>query len=81
LAYEELIEVLQNEVTDFRNKFTVARGYVYITLKALKNISETNVGVCGKMALEQVNQRIAKLKKGSKSESIDLPLRVITEQV
>ena len=60
---------------------TVARGYVYITLKSLKSISEANMGVCGKMALEQVNQRLSKLKKGSKSESIDLPLRVITEQV
>ena len=60
---------------------TVARGYVYQTLKALKGISETNTSICGKMAIEQVNQRISKLKKGSKSESIDVPLRVITEHV
>ena len=60
---------------------TVARGYVYITLKALKSISEANSAICGKSALEKVNQRILKLKKNNKSESIDLSLRVIAEQV
>ena len=81
LAYEELIEVLQNEVTDLKNKVTVARGYVYITLKGLKSICEANTSICGKMAIEEVDQRILKLKKNSKSETIDIPLRVISEHV
>ena len=81
LAYEELIDVLQTEVTDFRNKNTVTRSYLYGALKGLKSIVDSNKNVCGKMAQEQLIQRIDKMQKGSKSESIDVPMRIVSEQI
>lgn len=33
------------------------------------------------MAQEQLIQRIDKMQKGSKSESIDVPMRIVSEQI
>ena len=38
--YEQLVEVLQSEIMDYKKKLTVIKSYIYVALKTLKGLNE-----------------------------------------
>ena len=38
--YEQLVEVLQSEIMDYKKKLTVIKSYIYVALKTLKCLNE-----------------------------------------
>ena len=41
--YEQLVEVLQSEIMDYKKKLTVIKSLIYVTLKTMKSLNENKL--------------------------------------
>jgi hypothetical protein len=41
--YEQLVEVLQSEIMDYKKKLTVIKSFIYVTLKTMKSLNENKL--------------------------------------